>query len=64
MTKEEVIEHFGSVARLARALKISTQAVYDWGDTVPQGRQFQIQIMTNGILQASIEEEPEYGYVS
>jgi transcriptional repressor of cell division inhibition gene dicB len=53
MTKEEVINHFGSVANLARALKISTQAIYDWGSDVPEARQYQIQVLTNGELKAS-----------
>lgn len=57
MTKDEVIAHFGSVAKLARALEISTQAVYDWGDGVPEGRQWQIQVMTNGALKVSTKEE-------
>ena len=53
MTKQEAIDHFGSTASLAKALKISFQAVHGWGDKIPYGRQFQIQILTKGKLKAS-----------
>lgn len=42
MKVEEAITQFGSVAALATALGISVQAVYQWGDTVPPLRVYQI----------------------
>lgn len=42
MKTSEAINLFGNVANLARALDISVQAVYQWGDTVPPLRAFQI----------------------
>lgn len=58
MTVQEVIEHFGGVAETARALSISYQAVQQWLDKgqVPEGRQWQIQVLTDGAL--SVSEKP------
>jgi len=52
MTKQEAVTHFGSVAKLAEALGITTQAIYDWPETVPPLRQFQLERITGGILKA------------
>ena len=48
---QSAIDHFGSVAKLAAALGISRTAIYLWKDDVPQGRAFQLQLMTGGALQ-------------
>jgi transcriptional repressor of cell division inhibition gene dicB len=50
MLKETAIAHYGSMAKLARALKITVQAVSDWGNLVPEGRAYQIQILTKGAI--------------
>ena len=42
MQTSEAINHFGNVANLAVALNISVQAVYQWGDKVPELRAYQI----------------------
>ena len=53
MKTQEAIDHFGSVVRLATALKLKTrQTVYAWGEYPPAGRQYQIEILTNGALKA------------
>lgn len=51
MTKEQAIEHFGSVAGLAEALKVRVQAVYQWKN-VPAFRQLQLEKLTGGQLVA------------
>jgi len=51
MKTKDAIEHFGSVTNLAEALKISQPAVSQWGEFVPEGRAFQLQVMTAGLLQ-------------
>lgn len=51
MTKQEAIEHFGSVSALAEALEISTHAISQWGE-IPELRQFQIEVLTGGALKA------------
>lgn len=52
MRTKTAIKHFGSAAELARRLGINRQSVHDWGDEVPLGRQFQLEILTNGALRA------------
>ncbi len=42
MQTSEAINQFGNVANLATALNISVQAVYQWGDKVPELRAYQI----------------------
>lgn len=42
MKTEDAIKAFGSAKALADALGIWPQAVYAWGDTVPELRAYQI----------------------
>lgn len=42
MKISDAILAFGSLTALAKALGISVQAVYQWGDTVPPLRVYQI----------------------
>lgn len=53
MLKQEAIEHFGSQANLARALGVSRSAISQWPDEVPEGRDYQIEILTKGKLKAN-----------
>lgn len=50
MLKVDVIAHFKTVAELARALEITTQAVSDWGDLIPEGKAYKLQVLTGGVL--------------
>ena len=52
MTKAEAIKHFGGSTKVAKALGITKQAVYKWPEELPEGRQFQIEILTQGKLKA------------
>ncbi|MFM5403498.1 Cro/CI family transcriptional regulator [Aeromonas veronii] len=52
MKKEDAISYFGSAAELARSLNISEPAVSRWGDTIPKGRAYQIEVLTSGKLKA------------
>ncbi|MFM5138446.1 Cro/CI family transcriptional regulator [Aeromonas rivipollensis] len=52
MKKDEAIKHFGGVVQLAVALGIRSQSVSQWGHDVPQGRAFQIELLTGGQLKA------------
>lgn len=54
MTKQEAIEYFGSVPKLAEALNINRQAIYQW-EEIPPLRQLQIERKTGGELQADPE---------
>jgi len=52
MTKHDAITHFGRQASLARALGIHRAAINSWGDQVPLGRQYQLEVLTHGALRA------------
>lgn len=52
MNKSDVLSYFGGVAATAKALGISHVAVSKWGDTIPQGRAYQIEVLTGGELKA------------
>ena len=52
MKTESAVKHFGSKAALADALGIKRSAVSQWGDTIPQGRAYQIEVLTGGALKA------------
>jgi len=56
MTKDEAIAYFGGVNSLARALKIWPQPIYKW-TVIPQGRQYEIEVKTQGKLKADREEK-------
>ncbi len=42
MKTDDALALFGSVRQLASALSMTPQAVYQWGDVVPQLREYQI----------------------
>lgn len=50
MKTDDAITFYGGRDKLAKALGIDRSATYHWGDTVPIGRQFQLQILTKGKL--------------
>ncbi|HHQ4900483.1 MAG: Cro/CI family transcriptional regulator [Aeromonas sobria] len=52
MRKKDAISYFGSAAELARSLNISEPAVSRWGETIPKGRAYQIEVLTDGKLKA------------
>lgn len=52
MNTDQAVSHFGSKRKLADALEISPSAVTLWGQVVPRLRQFQIQMLTCGLLKA------------
>jgi hypothetical protein len=49
----DAIQQFRTVRALADALGITPQAVYQWGDEVPAGRDFQLEVLTRGALKTS-----------
>lgn len=55
--KQDAIDYFGSVAALAEALDISPEAIYQWRENVPLGRDFQLQVLTKGKLKARSRQE-------
>ena len=59
MQKSAVLEHFGTVTATAKALGISYVAVSKWSETIPQGRAYQIEVLTGGKLKASARSTPQ-----
>lgn len=53
MTTSHAVKYFGSKAALAKALGINKGAVSQWGETIPQGRAYQIEVLTGGQLKAN-----------
>ena len=54
MTPDQALEHFGTKAEIARVLGIAPPSVIEWFDAgvIPEGRQYQIELATNGTLKA------------
>lgn len=52
MKKQTAIDHFGGANKLAHALGCKPQAISQWGENVPQGRAYQIEVVTGGALKA------------
>lgn len=50
MEKKTVLAHFKTQVAIAQALGISHQAVVKWGDLVPKGSAYQLQVITGGLL--------------
>lgn len=54
MKTQDAIAHFGvdrgARSRLAEALGISPGAVSQWGETVPEGQAYKLQVITKGAL--------------
>ncbi|KRV69758.1 Cro/Cl family transcriptional regulator [Aeromonas veronii] len=46
------VDYFGTKAAIADALGIKKSAVSQWGDTIPKGRAYQIEVLTGGKLKA------------
>lgn len=59
MKRQKAIDHFGSIPKLAQALKITYEAVRQWGDEVPELRQYQLEKITNGALKAGDDSQPQ-----
>jgi DNA-binding transcriptional regulator YdaS (Cro superfamily) len=51
MKKDDVIAHFGgNQVTTAKALGITKSAVSQWGDVIPEGMAYKIQVITAGVL--------------
>lgn len=56
MTPQDAIKHFGTQTLLAKALGLGQSTVAEWvgNGAIPLTRQYQIQIATDGALQADV----------
>lgn len=55
MTPQQVLDHFGTQAEIARVLGCKQPSVAEWfdKDEVPEGRQYQLELATGGALKAA-----------
>lgn len=53
MKTQDAIDHFGGLKKLADALGVWPQVIYQWGDTPPMGRQYELEVRTGGALTAN-----------
>jgi len=56
MRTQEAIDHWGGVKRLADDLKTWPQTIYQWGEYPPIGRQYEIEVKSDGQLRAEEEK--------
>ena len=57
MKTQDAINFFGGRKQLAVALGITRTASYEWGEEVPELRQFQIEVHTRGALLSDYSRE-------
>ena len=50
MRTKDVMTHYGTQVKIAEALNIYQSAVSRWGDTVPEGQAYKLQVITRGKL--------------
>lgn len=52
MTYEQLISHYGTCSKAARALGVERQVVHRWKRAgIPLMRMYQIQVLSDGVLQ-------------
>jgi hypothetical protein len=59
MKRQTAIDYFGSIPALACALGITYEAVRQWGEEVPELRQYQLEKITNGKLKPGISPDAQ-----
>lgn len=52
MKTSELVVYFKSIQGIANFFEISRDSVYKWGDEVPESRQFELEVKTNGALKS------------
>ncbi|CAK2030993.1 transcriptional repressor of cell division inhibition gene dicB [Vibrio crassostreae] len=57
MKLNEAIKKVGSKAEICRLLKVSASAVTQWGEDVPELRQYQLEVLTNGKLKSDFTKQ-------
>ena len=55
MKTQDAIDYYKGIRQLAEALETWPQTVYQWGEYPPMGRQYELQIKTDGKLKAEKE---------
>ena len=47
MKKDDVIAYLGSVQKLSELINCDRRAIYQWGELVPEPRQYEIEVKTD-----------------
>jgi hypothetical protein len=56
MTTQDAIDYFdGSINKLAGFLDVHTGTIHAWGERPPPGRQFELEVRTDGAIKADRE---------
>jgi DNA-binding transcriptional regulator YdaS (Cro superfamily) len=63
MKKLDAIKYFGGISKLAAALNVSPSSASQWGEYIPKGRAYEIEIKTGGKLKYTPKPE-EYKQAS
>lgn len=50
MKTKDAVTYFGTKTALARALGTQKSAISNWGEIVPRGRAFELEVITQGKL--------------
>ncbi|MDH0237961.1 Cro/CI family transcriptional regulator [Aeromonas caviae] len=58
MKKQDVISHFGNMARAMKAIGIARSVAVTWGDIVPAQHAVSFVIASNGELRLGLEDYP------
>lgn len=58
MTRDEAVQHFGSVIKLGKAIGITPQGIYQWRRGMPLKYQLIVQQLTDGALKAEMPAVP------
>lgn len=62
MTPKQALRHFGTQAEIARVLGVKPPSVSEWFDlgALPEGRQYQLELASNGALRADLPANRAY----
>ncbi|HIF5575319.1 Cro/CI family transcriptional regulator [Pasteurella multocida] len=55
MLKTDVINHFGKLENVAKALSISVSAISQWSEIIPEKNAYKLQDITKGKLKVNRE---------
>lgn len=58
MKKQDVISHFGNMARAMKAIGIARSVAVKWGEVVPAQHAVSFVIASNGELRLGLEDYP------
>lgn len=63
MTPQEALDHFKTQSEIAHVLECSPAAVTEWfkEQKIPDGRQYQLQLATKGVLKADLPADRRKG---